>query len=324
MQPTLVITSPAAGLVHINGRITGETGPDNPIIMPITPNGTIYLHFFPLGRRYRPGTYRLSASSGNISKADDTSYLISWPGNIYEISLMPLTAVPQESEFSMIDGIPAAILRGEASLLRIGQHSVALPDGASLPDIHTTANGAEIYMGACGKQRYLAAFASDSLLPLGTIVADAIDLSADSTIAASTALHDTAGHTRIDTYSASQAALEHTSTTYTFGENGRIRPSDAEQAALAAAEAVLLGLNDEAANYLSGSLTTTQLSDILNGVDTVIAIKYSIPGAHPAIGLVSRTGSHTASVIPLYYKSTRAADGSWRITAFKKEKEDLM
>ena len=115
MQPTLVITSPAAGIVHINGRFAGETGPDNPIIMPITPNGSIYLQFFPFGRRYRSAAYRLSASAGNISKTDDTSYLISWPGSIYEISLMPLTAVPQESEFSMIDGIPAAILRGEAS-----------------------------------------------------------------------------------------------------------------------------------------------------------------------------------------------------------------
>lgn len=322
MQPTLVVTSPAEGLVHINGRLAGETGPETPLIFPVTPNGTIYLEFMPFGRRFRPAAHRLTAKSGSIDTYGDTYHLVSWPGGVTEISLKPLTAMPAESEFSVIDGLPAAMLRGEASLLRIGRSSIALPDGASLPDNHTSANGAELYMGKAGSMQYIAAFASDSLTPLGAVTGDTVTYSDDNITSASD-LNDAAGHVRIDTYSLSHASLEHTSTAYTFGEKGRARPADAEKTAIAAIEALLLGLTEEAAEYLAGGLTSEKLQSSINDTDAVLPIRYGIPNAHPAIGLVHRTGSHTAVVTPLYYRSSLSPDGSHKIIAVKREGEAL-
>ena len=309
MQPVAVITSPASGILYINGRIAGETGPDVALTIPLTPNGAIYMQLFPFGRRYRPGAYRLDLKNGEISAnaADDTCRILIWPGHIIEISLMPLTAVPAESEYSILDGIPAAILRGEASLLRIGQNSVALPESASLPDNHIKLNGANLYTGRAGDRAYIALFNSDDLTPINAITADRITI-AEGKIITATELKDAADHLRIDTYEPTGDSLKIVSTSI----SARHVPETAESTAIAAAEAALLGLSKELDEYLQpdSSLDTAN-------IDGVLPMKYCIPGIQTAIGLLKRITPFAAQVTPQYYTASMD-DDKWQIRFIKK------
>lgn len=324
MQPTFVITSPAEGLIHINGRLAGETGANTPLILPVTPNGTIYMQFFPFGRRYRPGAYRIKMNAGlpEPDIADSTLYTIVWPGSIAEISVSPMTSVPQESEFSIIDGLPAAVLRGEASLLRIGSSSVALPDGASLPSRHMRINNTEVYMGDIGSGKYIAAFSADELLPIGSVTADNIRISEGGEVTAETSLNDVSGHLRTDTYTLSPTAIERTASRCSPGEGTCFIPKSAEEAALAAVEASLLGLENEVSALLTPPLSAEYLAAVTEDTDLVLPMKYGTIGKYPCVGLVKRAGNRTAAVVPLYYKASHD-NGRWTLTAIKKAGEDL-
>jgi len=214
----------------------------------------------------------------------------------------------------MIDGLPAAILRGEASLLRIGQSSIALPDGAKLPNRRISSGGAELFMGKAGTQQYLAAYVSGSLSPSGAIVADSISIDG-SRVSALTQLNDTAGHIRKDSYAISDGIPELIESEILRDPNTSQRPTDAENTALALTEALMLGLETEADEYLSGSLSATDCAQYIKGASTAVPMKYCLPGAVPAIGLVNRSAANIAMVQPLYYRAHREPDGRWLLTS---------
>lgn len=315
MQPTTVITSPAAGLAYINGRLAGELAPESPIIMPITPNGTVYIELIPFGRIFRSCAYRLPVKNGmpDTGNTDNTMKLMLYPNGVIEISLRPPKAFTADSEFTVIEGIPVTLQCGEASLLKAGNGAVALPEGASLPTSHVTLNGNELYSGSIPGGRYLAVFDKDTLAPKGSITADSITAE-NSTVRTETALNDTAGHIRTDVYSIDTGGLSLVSSQTDLPSPKN--PTTAEEAAIATMEALLLGLNEEARQYTAGGIAA-----ITEGIDTVIPLKYAIPTQLPAIGLVRRLGENCASVEPLYYKAQLSDDGRWKITDFRKQKK---
>ncbi len=314
MQPVLVISSPTEGLVYINGRIAGETSPENPIILPVTPSGRIYADFRPFGRRWRAGMYRFDMRGGELDadSVDDTLRALIWPGGVFELSLIPLAAVPKESEYSVIDGMPAALLRGDSTLLRIGPHAVALPENASLPITHINLNGSDLYSGSVGNGEYVVSFSSADRTPTGVITADALRID-DGSIHTVTALNDIANHAQHSVYTINESGFELTSSEITWAESGRRYPSNGEEAALAAIEALLLGLHTEAGEYMNGVISLT-VSDI----DTVVSMKYAVPGPLPAIGLVNRINDRVAQITPMYFRAAKGADSRWRITEIHK------
>jgi len=312
MQPTAVISSKAEGLIYINGRLAGETAPDTPLILPVTPNGVIYMEFIPFSLRFRPAAYRLKMTSGepDITASDEKLRLLIWPGGVIELSLTPLTAVPAESEYGIIDGVPAAMLRGAASLLRIGQSSVALPDSAQLPDKHITVNGCELYRGTFPGGEYAALFSSNDLSPKGAMTGDSISVDGGNIISV-TSLSDSTGHLRRDIYSLSPDGLTLQDSDIIFPESGPAQPTGAESTALAAAEALLLGLSDEAAGFMDCR------TPVLPGdVQYAMPMKYGVPDSQPAIALISRLSENAAKASPLYYKSALQPDGRYKITGF--------
>jgi len=106
MQSIAVFTAPAEGAVSINGRFAGEAGPGRPLIMPVTPEGVLYIHFMPFVRRLRHCAYRVRIRGGRFEllNAGDMCRVVEWPGGIYEFELLPPAAYPPESEFGTIDG----------------------------------------------------------------------------------------------------------------------------------------------------------------------------------------------------------------------------
>ena len=312
MQPTAVITSPVTGLVYINGRLAGETAPESPIITPITPNGVIYLELIPFGRIFRSCAYRIPMLHGfPVTVGIDSALkLMLYPNGITEISVRPPKAFTADSEFTVTDGIAVTLQHGEASLLRIGNCAVALPEGASLPDSHMTVSGNELYFGDIPHGRYLAVFGKENMSPDSSLTADSISIK-ETTIRTETALNDTAGHIRTDTYKTGADGLSLISSQISLPASEY--PDTAEKAALAVMEALLLGLPDEARMYTEGDVTA-----VTKGTEAVIPLKYAIPSHLPAIGSVHRLSENCASVEALYYSAQLSEEGKWKITGFRK------
>ena len=326
MQIIAAVNSPVEGMVYINGRFAGETGPDSPLILPVNPHGTLYLELRPFARRWRAGSHRFRFSGGELEaeSASDACYVMLWPGGVCEIALTPLAALPQESEFTTIDGLPVALIRGEASLLRVGQSAVALPDGAALPHTHLTLNGAELYLGAAGEGEYLAAFAGGDLRPLDAVTADRIQRDEGDIFRAFTALNDTVGHIRMDVFAPTAEALRLTSSEYLWAEGAPRWPRTAADTAPAALEAGFLGLSAEADGYLVHKLRgANTVENAISGYETAMPLKYAAPGALPGVGLVRRIAPRVARVDALRFHAVPGGgtQGPWLIDSMQESAE---
>lgn len=322
MQIIAAVSSPVEGMVYINGRFAGETGPDSPLILPINPHGTLYLELRPFARRWRAGSHRFRFTGGEFEteSASDACYIMLWPGGVCEIALTPLAALPQESEFTAIDGVPVALIRGEASLLRVGQSAVALPDGAALPHTHLTLNGAELYIGAAGEETYLAAFASANLRPVDAVVAGRIERDEGDIFRAFTVLNDTAGHARMDVYAPSAEALRLTASEYMWAEGAPRWPQTAADTALAALEAGFLGLSAEADGYLVHQLRgQNTVENVISGYETAMPLQYAAPNALPGVGLVRRVAPRVARVDALRFHAVPGGgpQGPWLVESMQ-------
>lgn len=323
MQIIAAVSSPVEGMAYINGRFAGETGPESPLILPVNPHGTLYLELRPFARRWRAGSYRFRFVGGELEaeSVSDACYVMLWPGGVCEIALTPLTALPQESEFAAIDGLPVALIRGEASLLRVGQSSVALPDGAALPHTHLTLNGAELYMGAAGEEIYLAAFASQDLRPVDAVVAGRIERDEGDIFRALTEMNDIAGHVRMDVYAPSAESLRLTGVEYMWADGAPRWPQTAVDTALAALEAGFLGLAAEAEGYLVHRLRGAgMIENIISGYETAVQLQYAAPNALPGVGLVRRIAPRVARVDAFHFRAVPGGgtQGPWLIDSMQK------
>lgn len=326
MQIIAVVSSPVEGMVYINGRFAGETGPELPLILPVNPHGALYIELHPFARRWRAGSHRFRFVGGEIEteSVSDSYCIMLWPGGVCEIALTPLPALPQESEFATVDGLPVALIRGEASLLRVGQSAVALPDGAALPHTHLTLNGVEIYMGAAGDKTYLAAFASADMRPLDAVTADRIERDEGDVFRAFTAMNDTVGHARMDVYAPSADALRLTAAEYMWAEGAPRWPETSADAALAALEAGFLGLSAEADGYLVHQLRGKKtVENVISRYEAAVPLQYAAPDALPGVGLVRRIAPRVARVDALRFRAVPGggAQGLWLIESMQMSDE---
>lgn len=309
LQPVAVITSPAEGLVYINGRLAGETGPVAPLALPVNPSGTLYFELRPFSRRWRDGAHRLRFAGGvpEHESVGDACRVIIWPGGVCEIALMPLPAHPPESEYGVLDGIPVAVLRGEGAMLRAGGGLVALPEGAALPDSHISTEALEIFTGSAPGKRYMAVFTRE-LAPLNSITATTLSPMAGLEYAAVTMLDDTAGHARRERVTLTPGGAVVTSSALSPTR----RPVSPEETALAAVEALLLGEAGEASAYMTLE-AAGKLDPLLEGCGAAAPVKYAPPDPRPAIALIKPLNSSAARAEIIHY-SARPTDKGWLIT----------
>jgi hypothetical protein len=305
MQTVAAITAPVRGIVYINGRFAGECGPDSPLLMPVSPQCTLYGELRPLDPRYLPCACALKISGGQLAaeSVEDGVYSVIWPGGVIEIEFAPRTAFRPESEFSSLDGAPVAILRGEASLLRVAGNSIALPAGASLPDRRISA-GCEIFLGDSGEGRYMACFATGSFQPLDVILAERIEIDENAHVRTLADLKDVVGHMRIESWEITPDGPRLASSEFAWAQGAPQWPRDAADAARAACEAAILGLNAEAEAYITAQLRGTGvLSRICSGAEACVPLNYAPPDARRAVGLLRRESPRCGRVDPVYYNA---------------------
>ena len=317
MQTVAAITAPVRGLVYINGRFAGECGPESPLIMPVSPQCTLYGEFHPLDPRYLPCACALKITGGLLisESVEDGAYAVIWPGGVIEIEFAPRSAFQPESEFANLDGVPVAIIRGEASLLRVAGNSMALPAGAALPD-RRISSACEIFMGDSGEGRYLACFETGSFRALDVILAGRMETDESGHVRALTDLNDVVGHMRIDTWEITPDGPRLASSEFAWAQGAPQWPRDAAGAARAACEAAILGLTAEAEAYLTPQIRGTGLlSRVCDGAEACVFLNYAPPSAKRAVGLMRRKSPRCGQVDPVYYNAfpDGGVQGPWLI-----------
>lgn len=304
MQPVAVVTCPTEGIVSVNGRFFGECGPDAPVLLPVGPNATLYIEIRPFGSQRRGCVHRLRFSGGVPAISEDPGvYLLRWPGNIFEIQLTPPPAFVPESEFTMLDGIPVALLQGIRPMLRVAGQALALPDGAELPHGRVVTDAGDAYPGRFRERAYLALFARKDGRPLDLLCADQIEPEGDG-FRCFTDLRDTVGHRRSDVFLPTENGFRLLETEFVWTDGHPRRPKDAQEIALAMLEAAFLGLNGEAQAFLSPyAVPGVPLRQLIRPYTGCLPLRYAPTDGLPSVGLVRRDSARSATVHRLTYRA---------------------
>ncbi|MGI6239640.1 MAG: hypothetical protein ACOYI5_08455 [Christensenellales bacterium] len=323
MQPVAVISCRVPGILYINGRFAGECAPDAPLITPVSPRGAVYIEHRPLARGYAGQAHRVAFSSGALvsESVPDGVTAVRWPGGIAELELSDAPLARAESAFANVDGLPVALLRAEGTSLRVAGGELSLPEDAGLPEARAVLGEAVCLLGAAGAGRYLACYDAATFAPIGAIVADDIEIEDSGGVRALTKLGDTVGHARIEMWALLAGALEPVDSEYAWANGTPDWPKTAEDTALAAFEAAILGLDAEAEGYLAPPLrASARMARLAEGYSAATRLKYALPDHRQAIGLVRAETDRCAAVVPVYYKASAmgGAQGAWAIDALER------
>ena len=305
MQATLVICASQPGILYLNGQFSGEIAPDEPLIRPVSPRGAVYMDYRPLKGGWAGVARKIVFSGGkpmpeSVGNAEDIG-LIFWPGNISEIEITPPALSGADTRrFSF--GRHNFSIRGDVPKLYCGDALLGtLPEDASIPRVIKMEAG-YAFLGESGKGMYL--LTADSRLQSGTgfLSAGEIDIDSGENITATLTEDDFAGHMTKETWRLTAEGPELISSEAGF-QGGRARkPETAEQTALAAVQAALLGKTEETENYLTDELKEENpLISLFGKYDLCTEMKYAHPDNRPCIALIRLEGEHMAVAEPLYY-----------------------
>jgi hypothetical protein len=319
MQPVAVISCRVPGMVYLNGRFAGECAGDAPLILPVGPRGPLYVEHKPFARGYAGQAHRVAFAGGALvaESVPEGLFAVKWPGNVAELELSPAALARSESEFASMDGLPVAILRGEGTVLRVAGRTVELPAGAGLPDARWALGEEVCFLGQAGATRYLACFSAGEFAPMGSVVADDIEIEGGR-VRALIRLGDTVGHARIETWEARDGRLELADAEHAWAAGTPKWPGSAEDTARAALEAALLGLDDEAEGYLAPRLRGQNLvAARAAGYDACVLLKYALPDSRRAVGLLKKESPRCAAVEPVFYEISPMGgpQSAWAIEA---------
>ena len=323
MQPTIICTAPTVGMIYLNGRFAGEASRERPLSAPVAPSGALYLEYRPL-EGGDGGLARRVVFSGGAPLAEGLEdavglSCVAWPGGALEVEL---TAPRREVERFLLEGLPCAMNRGESTELTLNGAPIPLPRGAGIPRL-LRLNGAAALLGDVeGGGQYLAALAPDLSAQTGWVTADAIEPADGGLFNAFSDLGDRVGHGRLEQWLVDGNGLSCVSSESAWSRGGPRWPTDAEGAMIAAVEAALAGLPDEAVGYLSPALSEAKpLAAVGEISDLCVPMKYGLPDARPCVGLLRAVNDHLAAVRPLYYRAEHAGgcQGPWQITAVSLE-----
>jgi len=317
MQPTIVCTAPAAGMIYLNGRFAGEASPERPLFAPVSPGGALYLEYRPLTGG-GGGLARRLVFSGGAPLADslagaDGLLCVAWPGGVVEVAM---TAWPRRTEHFALEGLPCALEREETDRMMLNGIEIRVPRGAGLPRL-LRLNGAAALLGdVAGGGQYLAALTGDLSAQTGLVEADTIEPADGGLFTAVTALGDRVGHGMLEQWLVDGGGPTLVSSEATWSRGGPDWPGTAEETMIAAAEAALAGLPAEAEGYLSPALAAERpLARLSEICDLCVPMKYGLPDARPCVGLLKAVNDHLATVRPLYYRAepVGSRQGPWQI-----------
>lgn len=325
MLPMLLITCRQEGIVSLNGAFAGEVRPDAPLLRPVNAYGPLYIGFQPLS----PGTYsfarRVAFSAG---KPVPTAFqglgnlsAVSWPFGVTEIELTP----PRVEEAPQSEAVGGAAWR--MRLIRAGSrarieldaagrvYSHSLPEGAQTPTV-AESEGQMFLTGATGAgQRYLLALSAGGERELFRATGQDIAFLGGRRVAVAQALGDTAGHVRRTVYrDAGEGYLAETEELLP-GPDGPFQPATPQACALAAAEALQLGLAGESdILFTEGAQPSPAALALLMATASCAPLRFSPPDGRSAIAALRAESETLAIAEPLFY-TARLQDGAWRLTS---------
>ena len=313
MQPIAIFTGSQPGLLHVNGRLAGEIAPEAPFFTPVTPQGNLYVEFFPYARGRLPVAARIAFQNSAPDSPGAGLRCVHWPGNCCEIQLFSPPAFSPEGVYGMLDGTPVAVLPGETPLLRVAGNLLALPAGGKLPHLHLAGAGFHLYLGSADAGEYLACF-DENYQPVDVLAAGSVRLE-EGSVRALTDLEDTVGHLRETLWQPTPEGFSLVRTDYHWANAGPAWPQTPEDTALALLEAALLGLTDEARGYAAPGLTLPREGD----GEAAMSLRYGAPQGRNAVGLLRAVSETLARVQPIYYRAEPqgGAQGPYRITALE-------
>lgn len=316
MQPTIVFTAPVPGMIFINGRFAGETGPDRPLMIPAAPCGAVYAEYRPLAAGQQAAAFKCVFSNGRVlpdslASARGVS-AVEWPGHILEIEV----DMPEVHTIRFTLGGAAAIIeKGPETRLFAGMLNTWLPDGALIPRHIAIGSIPALFGETEGGGQYLVTLTEDMSAQTGMLTADRIDFS-DDTIYAATDMKDVVGHGRLEKWAAVPSGLQKLSSENLWASGTPQWPESPTNTVIAAVEAALASLFDEAEGYFVPALRETSP---LNAIGDICALclpmKYALPDTRPCVGLLSVENERFARIKPLYYKVRPGGteQGPWQI-----------
>lgn len=321
MQPILSITAPVAGMVCVNGRFAGEASAQEPLLLPVSAWGALYIEFQPLEEGWQGFARRLTISDGRIvaqGLARDV-YVVEWPGAVSEVELAPPRAqMAERRQLCLEQGIAYALLEGAQTQLELGALRVPLPDGAGLPKLRVRDEQLLFLGETADGGEYLAAVSADGKRVGGVLSAAHIELE-EAVVHAVFRQEDLVGHARLEVWRLEESlALE--SVEPAWADGAPHWPESAENTVLAALQAAFLGLDGEAEGYLAPKFAGSGLIRArMRGFNGCTALKYALPDARNAVGLLRAEAPNFARVTPLYYRASPMGgpQGAWRIESLE-------
>ena len=315
MQPTLSINVPAPGMIYLNGRFSGEASPNAPLLAPVNAFGAVYLEYRPLEPGYFPMARKIVMSSGTplADSLSEDVFAIRWPNAITEIELSPQEHHRETTESLSLEGIPIRITRGEHSRIEINGLTCPFPRNAATPELHRR-SGAVALTGSIDSRRYILTLSPDLTRQTGFLQADRLDFESEDILRALTSKNDFAGHGILERWRLDSSGLQLISTESAWIDGTPRVPATPEETALAAVEAALLELFDEAEGFLSPALRAQHpLDSIGHSGSMCLPMKYGLPSGRNCVGLLQVESGSCAVIHPIHYQAERNGD-RWLLT----------
>lgn len=328
MQPVLIVESPIEGLLYINGRLAGEVNSRGRISLPVAPWGAVYVQHHPLVPGYLPIARRIALSAGRPVAEGNAGQrgiaTVCWPNGAIDLEVVPdrMAGEPSRTHHAQVNDIQLRLVDGEPSRIEVyraeAYNEQLLPSGAQPPELQVI----DGFLYACGETdngRYARIFAPD-LSPALSIDAREIELSSDGAVRALIEQGDLVGHAKLMTWAQAGDQLQATSSETLWAEGKPRWPDTPQDTALAAAEAILLDLQEEAEAYFApnalGDLYAAR--EAIRAAGGATKLRYPLIDGRQAVGLIQVEAPNCATILPLYYHALPmgGSQGTWRLDRF--------
>lgn len=288
MQPLLIIRCDRAGIFYLNGVFCGEANGAQGF--PLRGDARAYVEYSALDGQAFPVAIALDFEQGRLTATlPNTAYAVVWPDNVIELEIRPISLPLTSDATEIVAAIPFADgelthrrAQGEDTLCWRDEPLCALPQG--MRDIQTRifAQGVLLWgehaEGACA---ICIAQQGDVPVLRGQIRAQRVSVEREDALIAVEAGDDIVGHADSVTYRFGAEGLSRIGRAPGWVNGAPRWPRTAEDTLCAYLQALCMGLNDEAARYLTPEASRDTAGHPLPAFDTVVALPRLPLGAPP-------------------------------------------
>lgn len=317
-HPVLYISPDTAGLIYVNGHLAGECGADEPLVMPVAPQGALYIEYHPLRAGYLPVSRRLNLAGGYLAPGSEPlegMYIVAWPGSVIDVQISPQrTGALGGARHLAAGDYDVYIMPGRPSAACVARGGVLmdtrLPAGAVGVRALAAGEGRVMLLGRCEAGEFAQILSPESGETLLSVTGSAIAPAERGGVRVERALGDEAGHEAVELWRPGPRAYE--CATAQVRLDAPARPLTPVSAALMLGQAVLLGQDDEARMLLSEAAQARYqgIRALIRRYDACCALRYG--AREGATGLMKLVAPGYARVQAMEFAAS-GTPGIWRI-----------